>query len=152
MPSNIRKVIKSKKKESSELLLSLQAQYQRNVVTSLLKYLAILTPVKTGLLAGGWMVFSRKSKSIAPESIPVNSSRLISSGNRARIAKISGKGSVVLQNDIYYGKFQNDGWVHNPTPKAFGFIKLAQRLAAAELSASGLPEAGKAVAKIKIHY
>ena len=152
MPSNIRKVIKAKKKEASELLLSLQAQYQRNVVTSVLKYLAILTPVKTGLLAGGWMVFSRKSGNVAPESIPVNNSRLISAANRARIAKISGKSSVIIQNDIYYGKFQNDGWVHNPTPKAFGFIKLAQRLAAAELSAKGLPEAGKAVSKVKVHY
>ena len=152
MPSNIRKVIRSKKKESSELMLHLQAQYQQRVVTALLKYLAILTPVKTGLLAGGWMVFSRKSKNIAPESIPVNSSHLISAQNRSRIAKISGKGSVVIQNDVYYGKFQNDGWVHNPTPKKFGFILLAKRLAIADLAAAGLPEAAKAVAKVNIHY
>jgi len=156
MPSNINSVIKSKKKESSGLVLALTAQYQRGVVATLLKYLAIYTPVSPGaqggLLAGGWMVFSRKSHRIAPESIPLNKTHLVSAQNRARIAKISGKGSVVIQNNVYYGKFQNEGWVHNPRPKAFGFIQLAKRSAVAELNSVGLPEAAKAVAKIKMHY
>jgi len=84
------------------------AKIQKIAAESFLKNLARLTPVRTGRLAGGYVLLSKKGQR-APRRPLNNTTRQISGANRRAIDNIDGKGSITLVNAVPYHGFVNDG-------------------------------------------
>ena len=133
MPSNIRSVIKSKKKETSGLVLALTANLQKNVVLAIMKNLALFSPVLSGELAGGWRVLFRATARKTVTDPLLNPTYLMSDANRRKIDKITGKGTITIQNDVEYTRIQNE------TQNA-GYINRAMTAARSELAARGVDQ------------